>query len=258
MSMAYQTGASKVAIRAVRGPEQQGGTLIFKAGSTAGTFSFADNMVEIATSGRANTVTLIPEAAGKPADKLSFGAALRSVEAIYQAPIAPSEAMTPFTLRFALDEVVPDAALWARLDAAEALPRDPARLIVDIEGTGRISKSMADLRPGEALPLEFGNVLVRALDLSAMGASLTTRGEVEFLQPLNLPVGSITVTLTNIMELIRTLSEAGLLGPGISASAAALVAFYTEPGAAPGERVAEIAMTLDGIAINGTPIDTGR
>ena len=110
MSMAYQTGASKVAIRAVRGPEQQGGTLIFKAGSTAGTFSFADNMVEIATSGRANTVTLIPEAAGKPADKLSFGAALRSVEAIYQAPIAPSEAMTPFTLRFALD----DAAVIVR------------------------------------------------------------------------------------------------------------------------------------------------
>ena len=258
-SMAYQTSASKAAIRAVSGePVPQGGTLIFSAGSSAGTATLGEGIIEIATSSRANTILLLPEPMPEAAGAKGFSAALRSIEAIYKAPVAPSEAMAPFTLRFALDEVVPDAALWGLLDATDALPHDPARLVADIEGTGRITKNMADLLPGEAMPLEFGNVLVNALDLKAMGAIVTTRGELEFLQPINLPQGTLTVKLTGLMQLIRKLAETGLFSPEALQTAGVLAALYSAPvGTEPDERVSEIEMTIDGITVNGLAIGGG-
>ena len=254
--MTYQTGASKAAIRAVSGePEPQGGTLVFSAGSSAGTANLSEGIVEIATSSRANTVMLLPEPMPETTGAMGFGAALRSIEAIYKAPVAPSETMAPFSLRFALDEVAPDAALWGLLDATDALPHDPARLVADIEGTGRITKDMADLLPGEALPLEFGNILVNALDLNAMGAIVTTRGELEFLQPINLPLGNMTVTLTGLMKLIEKLADGGMVNPQVLQTAAVLAAIYSTPvDAEPDERVSEIEMTMDGITVNGLTI----
>jgi hypothetical protein len=259
-NMTYQTGAAKAAIRAVAGePEPQGGTLIFSAGSTAGTAAIADGMVEVATSSRANTMMLLPEPMPESTEAKGFGAALRSVEVIYKSPIAPSEAMAPFSLRFALDEVALDTALWGLLDATGALPHDPARLVAEIDGTGRITKGMAETLPGEAMPLEFGNVLVRALDLTAMGASVTTRGELEFLQPINLPQGNLTVKLNGIMLLISKLAETGLLDPELLQTIGVLAALYSAPvGTEPDERVSEIAMTLDGITVNGLALGPGR
>lgn len=255
-AMTYQTSANRISIRSVTGPEPRGGTLTVTAGSTAGTFSIANGMIEIASSSRANSLTLFPEPV--TAGGQGLNATLRTIEAIYQAPFAPGEAMAPFTLRLALDELTPSDTLWQLLDDAGILPRDPARLVVDIEGTGRITKSMAEMRPGEAMPVEIGNVSVRALDLTALGASITTRGEVEFLQPINLPLGNLTVTLENVMQTIAKLVEAGLLTPEQSNAAALLAAIYTSPGDAPGKLISKVAMTVEGITVNGQPVDPGR
>ncbi len=261
--MTYQTGASKAAIRAVSGePVPQGGTLVFSAGSSAGTATLGEGIVEIATSSRASTIMLLPEpmpeTVPETAGAKGFGASLRSIEALYKAPVAPSDAMAPFSLRFALDEVVPDVVLWGLLDAKDALPHDPARLVADIEGTGRITKDMAALLPGEAMPLEFGNILVNALDLNAMGAIVTTRGELEFLQPINLPLGNLTVKLTGLMKLIEKLADGGMVNPQVLQTAAVLAAIYSTPvGAEPDDRVSEIEMTMGGIAVNGLAIGGG-
>jgi hypothetical protein len=253
-TMTYQTGASKLALRAVNGEEPQGGTLVISAASNAGTATADGGVIEVSASSRQSNVKLLPEPMPESLGADGFGADLRLIETIYKAPVAPSDTMAPFTLRFAMDEVVPDEALWSLLDAPGALPRDAARLVADIEGTGRITKSMAEVGPQEALPLEFGNVLVKALDMNAMGASIKTRGEMEFLQPINLPQGEVTITQTGVMNLVTQLSESGLLGPEVLQTAAILTAIYTAPGENPGELVSEITMTLDGITVNGRPV----
>lgn len=258
MSFTYQTGASTAAIRKVQGAGQAGRTVVFAAGSTAGTLAVADSMVEIAASSRANTVALNLEGSGGEADKAGFGAALRSVEAIYQAPIAPSDAMAPFTLRLVLDEVEPDEALWDLIDAGEILPRDPTRLVADLEGSGRITKSLADMRPGEAMPVAFGNISVRALDLSMLGAGVATRGEVEFLQPINLPLGSLTVTMEKVVQTAAKLAKAGWLTPEQLQAAALLAATYARPGDAPSVLISDIAMSVEGITVNGIPVNVGQ
>jgi hypothetical protein len=261
-SFTYQTGASQGAIRVVEGPDRQGGTLAFSAGSTAGTFSIADGLIEIATTSRANRVNLSDTASAEtpPAAVVGamVGAGIRSVELGFSGPFAPSETMTPVTLRFALDQVVADDAFWQAVDAAGKLPRDPAQMVIDVEATGRITRDMTNLRPGEAPPIEVGNVSILSADIAALGASIVTRGDVEFLQPVNLPIGSVTVTLTNALELMGSLAEAGLIDPATVQTATLMAMGFTVPGAAPGKRLAEIAMTLDGITVNGQPVGGGQ
>jgi hypothetical protein len=257
-NFAYQTGASQGAIRALEGTDQRSGALTFTAGSTAGTFAIADGLIEIATTSRANRVNLSAATGPATPPKTVGGAKLRSVEMSFSGPFAPSETMSPITLRFALDEIAADDAFWQLIDAAGKLPRDPARLVIDVEATGRITRDMSNLRPGEAPPIEIGNVSILSADIAALGASIVTRGDVEFLQPVYLPVGTITVTLTNAMQLLGSLADAGLIDPTSVQTATLMTMGFTAPGAAPGERVAEIAMTLDGITVNGQPVGGGQ
>jgi len=256
-ALTYQTGASQGAIRVVAGGVQQGGILTFAAGSTAGTLTIADGVLDVATTSRANRVSLSAGTAATTPGPVG-GAELRSVEMSFSGPFAPGETMTPITLRFALDQVVADDAFWQLADAAGKLPRDPARLVIDVEATGRITRDMSDLRPGEAPPIEIGNLSIRSADIAALGASIVTRGDVEFLQPVNLPVGTVTVTLTNATQLLGKLAESGLIDPTSIQTATLMTMGFTAPGDAPGERVAEIEMTMDGITVNGQPLGGGQ
>jgi hypothetical protein len=258
-SLTYQTGATEGVVRAGRAPTDPGGTLNFSIGSTAGTFSLANGIFEIATSSKANRLTLTTAASpdtppdtplGKP-----FGGELRAIEMHISGPFAPSATMAPIALRFALDNFVPDAAFWQLIDAGNKLPHDPARLVIDIEGNARITDDLAKHRPGDPAPFEIGNVSILAADITALGAGVATSGNVKFLQPqnrpLNQPVGTVTVTLTKAKELMIKLADAGLIDPTTVQTAILLSAGFTSPGTAPGELVTKIMMSGDGISVNG-------
>ncbi len=258
MEAVYQTGAARFAMHSDASETGQGGVYSGDSGSTAGTFSIKDGRLEIASESRANQMTFAPEpplaaSGGKP-----IGWSMRTIEGIYQTPIVPSDAPSPLTVRFALDEVVADDALWGMIDPQGAIERTPARLIIDLDGSARITRELSTVGPGEAPPIEIGSMSVNALDLSALGASITTRGDVEFLQPMWIPEGSLTVTLTNVMEAIDRLIEAGILVPEYKQTAAVLTAIYATPGETPGELVSEVKLGLDGITVNGQPVSAGQ
>ena len=248
-SMAYQTGASQGVVRAGAGPEQQEGSLKFEAGSTAGTVSLANGIFEIATASQANrlTVTTGPEIpGGKP-----FGGEMRAVEMHVSGPFAPSDTMAPSAFRFALDQIVPDEALWKLIDAGGKLPHDPARLTIELDGTARITGDLMQHSPGEAPPFEFGNVSIKSTDIDALGAGLTTRGDIAFTQPLNQPMGTVTVTLNKAEELMLNLAAAGLLDPITVQTVMMMAPGFTTPGAEPGELVSRIELNADRISVNG-------
>jgi hypothetical protein len=253
-SVTYQTSASQAAIRLADGPQQQGKVFNFSTGSTAGTFSLANGIFEITSVSQANRVTVSATTAPATPPGESLSAELRAVEMRMTGPFAPGETMAPFALRFALDQLAPDDAIWSQIDAAGALPRDPAQLVIDIEGSARIIGDLTKNRPGEAPPVEIGNLSIRSADIAALGASLTTRGDVEFLQPLNLPVGTVTVTLTKVEALVVKLVDAGLIDPVTAQTVMLMATGFVAPGSEPGELVSEIVMTLDGITVNGKPV----
>jgi hypothetical protein len=253
-NMAYQTGASDGAIRAAGGPAGREVILTFAAGSTAGTVAIADGRIRLDAASQANRFALTVAPGAEGAEDPSYGADLRAIEFGYAVPLAPSDAMSPVILRLALDQATPNEALWTLLDVNGKLPRGPARLVIDLEGTARVTAPLTEQRPGAAPPFELGNFSIKAADLTALGAGVTARGDVEFLQPIQQPIGKVTVTLTNAARLLGNLAEAGLIDPGTAQTAMLMADGLTVPGAGAGERVAEIEMSLDGITVNGMPV----
>jgi hypothetical protein len=250
--MAYQTGASEAVARAGLGPEQQQGSVRVEAGSTAGTLSLTNGVFELANASKANRLAFtngLETSVGT-----MFGGEMRAVEIQVSGPFAPSETMVPMAFRLALDEVIADDALWQLIDAGGKLPHDPARLVIDVAGTARITGSLTDLRPGDAAPVEIGTVAIRSAEISALGAGATASGDVEFQQPGNRPVGTVTVTLNKAEEMMVNLVDAGLVDPVTVQTLMLMATAFTAPGAQAGELVSKIVMSADGITVNGQPM----
>jgi len=98
---------------------------------------------------------------------------------------------------------------------------------------------------------ELGNLTLRSADLSLLGASAELRGDLEFLQPANRPVGQLTLTLTRSMELVGELVRAGLLDISAAQLATAIAANYTQPGATPQTLVSDLEFRDGTIWVNG-------
>lgn len=253
-SVTYQTGANHGVVRAGNDPEHLIGTFNFAAGSTAGTFSLTNGVLDIATASQANRFTLTTAASPDAPQGKAFGGEMGVVEMRIAAPFAPSDAMTPVSLRFALDQVVPDETVWQLIDANGKLPHDPARLVIDIDGTARITKDLTKHRPGNEPPFEFGNVSIRSADIAALGASIATIGDLQFKQPLNQPTGTVTVTLTKAPELLVKLVDAGFVDAVDAQTVMMMASGFTVAGSEPGELVTKIELGEDGITVNGQSI----
>jgi hypothetical protein len=243
---AYQTGASQGTLTVPEGSGNWSGTVTFATGSSAGTVAVENGKMRWDASGQANRF-MVNAADGAP----GLGVQMRAIEFGFAMPFAPSEQMAPLQFRLALDQVVLDDALWAMIDKDGALPRDPARMIIETEGEARVTQRIDQLQPGAAPPFELGAVTVKAADLTALGAGLTTRGTVEFRQPDYQPIGKLTVTATGTEKVLNGLASAGLIDAVTAQTGILMANAYSVPGATEGERVTEVVMGVDGIKVNG-------
>ncbi|MEO0621890.1 MAG: DUF2125 domain-containing protein [Pseudomonadota bacterium] len=205
------------------------------------------------TKGRltAPEITLAPADASNP---YRGGVTAKTLETTLLSPVAPGPQMRAVRMAATLEAFSPDTALWQRLDPESKLPRTPGRAAIEIQGTGRYTKPPGQMRPGEAVPLELGNLSLSTFELSGLGAAATGRGDVEFLQPVNEPVGDFTLQLTGALGLLRRLHEAGLISEKSLQSLATLAAFYTRAGDGPDKLVTDIAIAPGEIRVNGDRI----
>lgn len=247
--VAYQTGSSQGTLTVPEGNGTWSGTVTFASGSSAGTMAIENGAMRWDAAGQANRFTM-STAAGAP----GLGVEMRAIEFGYAMPFAPSGQMAPLLFRLALDQVILDEALWAIIDADGTLSRDPARMIIETEGEARMTQRLDQLQPGAAPPFELGSVTVKAADLTALGAGLTTRGAVEFRQPGHLPIGKLTVTVTRAEDLMNSLATAGLVDAVTAQTGILMANAYSVPGATEGERITEIVMGVDGVKVNGQRI----
>ncbi|MBY8976566.1 DUF2125 domain-containing protein [Rhodobacteraceae bacterium NNCM2] len=251
LSSTFTTGKAITHFSSQGTEETPPGDLKMTTGTSSGHFRLIDGSAEVRAESRNLNVEMVAEDAG-PFRETSLR--IDVLDAIYQVPFAPSQEMKPFDVKFGMTGLALDDKLWDALDSAGTLDRSPAEFILDAEGTMRLTKPQAETRPGEAPPVAFGNLSINQMRMSALGAYATAEGDIEFLQPVNLPNGTVTLRTRNLVEAMSALVDTGVLTPDILLVASLMVQNYLRPDDATGEMVGEIEMGTGGITINGQPL----
>ncbi|MEL7471204.1 MAG: DUF2125 domain-containing protein [Pseudomonadota bacterium] len=219
--------------------------------SGTGIITVADGRLEVRTEGRENVWTADP--AGSPS-MLRGSIEAEAIQTSYAMPIAAQSTPEAANLRFSAINVAGDEVLWAQLDPARFLDRAPSEMIIDIETTARVTGSYAEAAAQGRLPVEFSNIIVNEVAVSALGGAIQASGDIELLQPLNLPMGSLNVTLTKIASLIDALHRAQLIDDEVRTTADAMLEIYTLPGDDAETRVTQMGFGTEGLTINGLAI----
>ncbi|MEM9736466.1 MAG: DUF2125 domain-containing protein, partial [Pseudomonadota bacterium] len=226
------------------------GTVTLSRGTGAAIVDLAEGRLSLRGEARGNLL----EVASADPDGPKGSADIDSLDVIYRVPVAPTPEMQPFDLKFALTGLAPDEAAWKILDKSGKLGRDPAQIIADFDGTMRLTKSPAERLPGEAQPVAFGNVRINMLDMKALGAEVTARGDLEFLQPINQPQGEVEIRLSQVTEVLTQLVQDGVLRPDILLISSVMLGTYTEREPETGVLVSRIELGPTGPIVNGTPL----
>ncbi|MEM7506058.1 MAG: DUF2125 domain-containing protein [Pseudomonadota bacterium] len=251
LSATYNMGNAITRIRVDGDEENQGGTLTSTTGTSAAVMELANGTLDLRGEARTNAWEVTPDDEAVP---YRGTVAIDMIDLIYKVPFAPSEEMLPFDVKLAMIGFQPDEVLWTAFDKDAVLARDPAEMTVDFEGTMRLTKQQGEVRPGEAPPVAFGNLIINRIDLAALGATAKATGDVEFIQPLNLPQGRVKVTLTQVMETLTKLVEAKIVTPDFLLVGSLMAQNYLVEDPETGAMIADIEMGPTGYTINGQPL----
>ncbi|SFJ73255.1 hypothetical protein [Jannaschia pohangensis] len=132
-------------------------------------------------------------------------------------PLGPVGEEKPFGMTLSYRGLAIDDALWGLFDPTGQLPRDPADLVVDLEGTAVLNvdvfgdpEAMAGL---QGPPGELKGVAIKQILLSLAGAELRGSGDLDFPTPgpVPQPVGTINLALDGGFSLIDKIVALGFI-----------------------------------------------
>lgn len=177
-------------------------------------------------------------------------------------PVAKSDTPQPFALLTSLKGLSISNEIWSMFDPAGQLPRDPANLIVDLEGTGNWLINIFDedtTKHMEAAPGELHALDIKGLELSVAGASLTGKGGFTFdnsdlttYEGMPKPVGKLSLLLKGGNTLLDTLVNMGLLPEEQATGVRMMSGMFARPGDGNDTLVSEIELTESGqVLANG-------
>lgn len=248
---AFQTGAITTRMTAGGTDDPEGGVFTYSAGSSTGIYDLTSGAIDIQSEARDNQWQMVPN---NPESPVSGTVMVEQIQARYSMPMAPTEQPGTMAVRLDLKGLAMDDATWTALDPDGVLEHAPAELMIDLEGTVRVTKRFDQLRPGEAAPFELANLSVNTASINALGASLSAKGDVEMLQPINLPQGKLQVEMSGIKALMEALREADLLPPEMAEMANAMLQVYARPVGQEDNWRTEVTFANDGISVNGLPL----
>lgn len=169
-------------------------------------------------------------------------------------PAAPVEGPAPVALDLAVTGLAPSEEIWQIADPARALPRDPAELRLSVSGT--LSWQGEEEPPLPAVE----RATLETLRLSALGATLTGQGGVQFQPPATpeapgRPLGALAFTLTGANTLLDRLARLPSVPQGQLMGLRMGLGVFTRPGEGEDTLVSEIEFAPDGsVVVNGTVI----
>jgi hypothetical protein len=247
--LAVQAGPAEAHL--VGGEDEQRGTLDWQAGAISGIATLSSGRIELQGEARQNFWTLTPDAPDAPF-RGRVGA--EALAATYAMPMAPAGQPDDMAIKLSLAEVTLDDTAWAAIDPNGALPRQPAKLNVDLGGRARVTRRIDGLSPGDAPPFEVSQLDINEIALDALGAAARATGSIEFLQPIGLPLGTLEVSMTGASALIGALGRAGVLTAEQVEMADAMLTVYARPAEGKDQWETDITFTNDGPQVNGQPI----
>lgn len=151
------------------------------------------------------------------------GFAAERTSADIQLPVLRADSAQPFRLAYALEGVTLADAIWGLFDPTAQLPRDPASLVMDLEGDAIVTGNLFDPEAAQAQVDDSGAVVppappfvpqtvtVNRVALDAAGASAEITGALEFGDDPAQPVGRLNGSFEGVNGLMDTLVTMGLV-----------------------------------------------
>lgn len=168
------------------------------------------------------------------------------------APLPGAGELADFTLLSKVEALTIGDTVWAHLDPAAILPRDPATLVIDLAGKLRWPQADLAFAPG-APPVELHALEINEVRLSAAGAELTAQGGFTFDNTdtqsyggFPRPVGAAEIVLTGGNALLDRLVQLGVVAQDQAILARLMAGLFMRPGDGPDTLVSKIELTEDG------------
>ncbi len=249
VDLAVQTGPAEAHL--VGGEAERRGALDWQGQAIGGVATLSSGRMELQGEAQGSVWTLVPETPGT-----LIGGQVRAgaVQATYAMPMAPAPEPDDMAIRISLADVTLDETAWQAIDPQGALPRDPAELTVDLGGTARVTRRIDAMSAGDTPPYEVSKLELKSVALDALGASARATGSLEILQPINLPLGTIELSMTGVQALVGALGRSGVLSPEQVEMADAILTVYARPAEGKDAWTTEIKLTNEGPLVNGLPI----
>lgn len=244
VDLAFKSAAQEITLSTQTDADTPPTRLTWTAGEQIGALRVSAGTLDYETEERGITAELeLPEQ-----DKIELAADLYA--RLVQIPLVTEDGEPgDGRLRISLTEVTADDAFWQMVDPDARLGRDPARLVIDAVATMRLA-------PGQGpTPFEFSNISLDRFEIAAAGAEFDASGDVEILQPINLPLGKIDVRASGVRGLVAGLEASGWLSAEAAEAARAILEVYARPvGATSKDRYeTEVTFNNSGVLINGRP-----
>jgi len=242
----FESAGQEIVATILTAVDQPVARVTYRAGEQTGGFGIDEGNLTYRAEERDVAMELVIPPAGARVARLYSGTAEvyeRSLRLpVWTGQSEPHEG----TLRLSLTGVAADEDVWNAQDPEGVLDRAPGEVQVDITSTLRFGGT-----GGGGLPVEFSNVSVNDLSLGALGATAKVKGDVEILQPINLPLGALGVRLSGAGGLIDALKAAGLIDDKTHETAAAILEVYARRALDEDRHETVVSFENEGIRING-------
>ncbi len=196
-----------------------GPTRITGAGES-NTIGFAMDASKLAYSVGATGVTMAMSAPTIPFPQINL--AYQEASFGFQMPVSVTPEPSDFSFLTRIVDLTVSDELWAMIDPASQLPRDPATLVIDTKGKARLLVDIMDPAAAEAAadqtPAELHALDITALQAKIAGAELTgagaltfDNGDLETFGGMPAPTGKVDLKLVGGNALMDKLVAMGLL-----------------------------------------------
>ncbi|MCF3974370.1 DUF2125 domain-containing protein [Paracoccus salsus] len=280
----------KVAIGPLTGSAQFSGTDA-EGGQTSGETSFSSDSSQFGLALSRDGLSFQGSASEMKAEMttsdlpLPISYAVETASGLMTIPVSQSEQPQPFRFGYARDGLTLADGLWDLFDPNGQLPRDPASLTIDVEGTATLTDDLLDpafadrmeqaarqrdeadtqAADGEAapsgadrpqMPFRPETLKINQVTLDAAGVNADLSGALTMREGADQPVGRIEGNFDGVNTLLDTLVSMGVLPKEQMMAARMMLAMFARPVEDnPGQLRSEIEFREDGsIYANGQQV----
>ena len=182
-----------------------------------------------------------------------------SSEIAFSLPLAASDAPQDMGLRLSVQDLIVGESLLGMVDPGQAIPRDPASLLLDATGQVQLFMDLMTLDPETMTgpPGELRALSVTDLNLSVGGAELSGTADLTFApnQLIPMPVGQADLELSGGNTLMQALVAGGMVPAAQSGMIMGMANVFARPGAGPDTLETTVEFGANGsITANGIPL----